>query len=215
MWCGALLRLNLKWVWPERLAPEGEFPAITHLGDTRAAPLPPNDAAPPRESQLMKLAHILLSGLILAAATQAPPPAARSPMPLGNFSVSLTVRDIGAAKAFYEKLGFVQIGGDPAQRWVIMKNGSTNIGLFQGMFPRNALTFNPGWDQDGSPTGAFEDVRSHPAAAAGGRPRRRRADRQRQRPGKLHPDRPGRQPDPVRPASLARRGPWMKSSPRT
>lgn len=108
----------------------------------------------------MKLAHILLSGLILAAATQAPPPAARSPMPLGNFSVSLTVQDIGAAKAFYEKLGFTQIGGDPAQRWVIMKNGSTNIGLFQGMFPRNALTFNPGWDQDGSPTGAFEDVRA-------------------------------------------------------
>ena len=108
----------------------------------------------------MKLAHILLSGLMLAAATQAPPPAARSPMPLGNFSVSLTVRDIGAAKAFYEKLGFVQIGGDPAQNWVIMKNGTTNIGLFQGMFPRNALTFNPGWDQDGSPTGAFEDVRS-------------------------------------------------------
>ncbi|MEA3013404.1 MAG: hypothetical protein QOD42_1949 [Sphingomonadales bacterium] len=108
----------------------------------------------------MKLAHILLSGLILAAATQAPPPAARTPMPLGNFSVSLTVRDIGVAKAFYEKLGFVQIGGDPAQNWVIMKNGSTNIGLFQGMFPRNALTFNPGWNQDGGPTAAFEDVRS-------------------------------------------------------
>jgi catechol 2,3-dioxygenase-like lactoylglutathione lyase family enzyme len=108
----------------------------------------------------MKLAHILLSGLILVAATQAPPPAAGSRMPLGNFSVSLTVRDIGAAKAFYEKLGFVQIGGNPAQNWVIMKNGSTNIGLFQGIFPRNALTFNPGWDQDGSPTGAFEDVRA-------------------------------------------------------
>lgn len=108
----------------------------------------------------MKLAHILLSGLILAAATQAPPPAAPSPMALGNFSVSLTVRDIGAAKAFYEKLGFVQIGGDAAQNWVIMKNGATNVGLFQGMFPRNLLTFNPGWDQDGRPTGAFEDVRS-------------------------------------------------------
>jgi lactoylglutathione lyase len=108
----------------------------------------------------MKLAHILLSGLILAAATRAPPPAAPGPMTLGNFSVSLTVRDIGAAKAFYEKLGFVQIGGDPAQNWVIMKNGTTNIGLFQGMFPRNLLTFNPGWDHDGRPTGAFEDVRS-------------------------------------------------------
>lgn len=107
----------------------------------------------------MKLAHILLSGLILAAATQAPPPAARTPMPLGNFSVSLTVGDIGAARAFYEKLGFVQIDGD-GRSWAIMKNGSTNIGLFHGMFPRNLLTFNPGWDQDGRPTGAFEDVRS-------------------------------------------------------
>lgn len=107
----------------------------------------------------MKLAHLLLSGLILAAATQAPPPAAGSRMALGNFSVSLTVRDIGAAKAFYEKLGFVQIDGD-GRGWAIMKNGATNIGLFQGMFPRNMLTFNPGWDQDGRPTGAFEDVRS-------------------------------------------------------
>lgn len=81
-------------------------------------------------------------------------------MALGNFSVSLTVRDIGASKAFYEKLGFVQILGDPAQGWAIMKNGTTNIGLFQGAFDRNMLTFNPGWDQNGSPTGAFEDVRS-------------------------------------------------------
>jgi lactoylglutathione lyase len=117
------------------------------------------DALHQRKGQLMKLAHILLSGLILAAATQAPPPATGSRMALGNFSVSLAVRDIGASKAFYEKLGFVQIGGNPAQNWVIMKNGSTNIGLFQGMFPRNALTFNPGWDHEGRPLGAFEDVR--------------------------------------------------------
>lgn len=108
----------------------------------------------------MKLAHILLSGLILAAATQAPPPATNAPMPLGNFSVSLTVRDIGASKAFYEKLGFAQILGDTGQGWAIMKNGSTNIGLFQGAFERNMLTFNPGWDQNGGPTAAFEDVRS-------------------------------------------------------
>ena len=80
-------------------------------------------------------------------------------MTLGNFSVSLTVRDITASKAFYERLGFVQILGDTAQGWAIMKNGSTNIGLFQGAFERNTLTFNPGWDQDGSPLGAFEDVR--------------------------------------------------------
>jgi catechol 2,3-dioxygenase-like lactoylglutathione lyase family enzyme len=81
-------------------------------------------------------------------------------MALGNFSVSLTVRDINASKAFYEKLGFAQVFGNPAQHWVIMQNGTTNIGLFQGMFPRNALTFNPGWDHNGQPTASFEDVRA-------------------------------------------------------
>lgn len=106
----------------------------------------------------MKLAHILLSGLILVAATQSPPPAPQRD--LGNFSVSLNVADINASKSFYEKLGFRQVHGDVAQRWVIMRSGTTKIGLFQGMFPRNALTFNPGWDVDGNPTGAFEDVRS-------------------------------------------------------
>ena len=81
-------------------------------------------------------------------------------MQLGNFSVSLSVRDIAASKAFYEKLGFTQVFGNPAQHWVIMQNGSTNIGLFQGMFERNALTFNPGWDHRGNPTQTFEDVRA-------------------------------------------------------
>ena len=81
-------------------------------------------------------------------------------MQLGNFSVSLNVSDINASRAFYEKLGFREIGGDVAQNWVIMKNGSTNIGLFQGMFPRNALTFNPGWDSDGQNLAEFEDVRA-------------------------------------------------------
>lgn len=108
----------------------------------------------------MKPAHILLAGIMLASATQAQPPAPATSMQLGNFSVSLAVRDIAASKAFYEKLGFVQIGGNPARNWVIMQNGSTNIGLFQGMFPRNALTFNPGWDHAGQPTATFEDVRA-------------------------------------------------------
>lgn len=81
-------------------------------------------------------------------------------MTLGNFSVSLSVRDINASRAFYEKLGFTQVFGDPAQHWVIMQNGTTNIGLFQGMFPRNALTFNPGWDHAGNPVDTFEDVRA-------------------------------------------------------
>jgi catechol 2,3-dioxygenase-like lactoylglutathione lyase family enzyme len=108
----------------------------------------------------MKLAHILLSGLLLATAVQAQPPARSNAMALGNFSVSLTVRDINASKAFYEKLGFTQVFGNPAQHWVIMQNGTTNIGLFQGMFPRNALTFNPGWDHQGNNTPTFEDVRA-------------------------------------------------------
>lgn len=107
----------------------------------------------------MKLAHILLSGFLLIAATQTPPPAGRNAMTLGNFSVSLTVRDIGASKAFYEKLGFIQVLGNTAQGWAIMKSGSTNIGLFQDGVERNMLTFNPGWDQDGNPTGAFTEVR--------------------------------------------------------
>lgn len=108
----------------------------------------------------MKLAHILLSGILFATAVQAQPPARSNAMTLGNFSVSLTVSDINASKAFYEKVGFTQVFGDPAQHWVIMQNGSTNIGLFQGMFPRNALTFNPGWDHNGQPTATFEDVRA-------------------------------------------------------
>lgn len=81
-------------------------------------------------------------------------------MHLGNFSVSLAVKDITASKDFYDKLGFVQIGGHVEQKWLILKNGATKIGLFQGMFERNALTFNPGWDDDGKPDGKSEDVRS-------------------------------------------------------
>lgn len=80
-------------------------------------------------------------------------------MALGNFSVSLAVGDIAASKTFYGALGFAQIMGNPDQGWAIMKNGPTNIGLFQGLFPKNSLTFNPGWDQDGQPVGEFEDVR--------------------------------------------------------
>ena len=80
-------------------------------------------------------------------------------MELGAFSVSLAVKDLGASRAFYEKLGFVPMGGDPAQGWLILRNGPTVIGLFQGMFERNILTFNPGWDQDAKPLASFTDVR--------------------------------------------------------
>lgn len=80
-------------------------------------------------------------------------------MQLGNFSVSLAVKDIAASRAFYEKLGFTVWGGDQAQRWLILKNGSTVIGLFQGMFERNLLTFNPGWDSDAQQLPGFTDAR--------------------------------------------------------
>lgn len=78
---------------------------------------------------------------------------------LGNFSVSLAVSDLDASRAFYEKLGFRAIGGDPAQGWLILQNQTATIGLFQGMFERNILTFNPGWDRDAAPLDEFDDVR--------------------------------------------------------
>ena len=80
-------------------------------------------------------------------------------MQLGAFSVSLAVKDLAASRTFYETLGFSVMGGDASQGWLILKNGSTVIGLFQGMFERNILTFNPGWDQDARPLPAFTDVR--------------------------------------------------------
>ncbi len=69
----------------------------------------------------------------------------------GNFSVSLAVKDIQASKLFYEKLGFTAFAGDQSQNWLIMKNGDRNVGLFQGMFDKNILTFNPGWNSDAQP----------------------------------------------------------------
>ena len=80
-------------------------------------------------------------------------------MELGAFSVSLAVKDLTASRAFYEKLGFAQVGGDPAQNWLILRNGSTTIGLFQGMFPSNIMTFNPGWSPTCETLESFTDVR--------------------------------------------------------
>lgn len=80
-------------------------------------------------------------------------------MDLGNFSVSLAVKDLAASRAFYEKIGFDMIGGDADQGWLIMKSPSCVIGLFQGMFEKNTLTFNPGWDASGQPLETFTDVR--------------------------------------------------------
>ena len=80
-------------------------------------------------------------------------------MQLGLFSMSLTVKDIHASKAFYEKLGFEVFGGNISQNWLILTNGETIVGLFQGMFDKNMLTFNPGWDSNARNTDEYTDVR--------------------------------------------------------
>ena len=80
-------------------------------------------------------------------------------MTLGNFSVSLAVKDLAASRAFYEKLGFRAIGGNAAQNWLILQNSTSTIGLFQGMFDKNTLTFNPGWDRSANTLPDFDDVR--------------------------------------------------------
>ena len=81
-------------------------------------------------------------------------------MKLGAFSVSLAVKDIDASKRFYETLGFTVFGGNQSQNWLILKNGEHVIGLFQGMFENNILTFNPGWNSDAQPLEEFTDVRA-------------------------------------------------------
>lgn len=85
-------------------------------------------------------------------------------MQLGHFSVSLTVQDLATSKAWYEKLGFAEIGGDPEQNWIVLQNGRTTLGLFQGMFEKNILTFNPGWSPDETEPEGFTDVRELQAA---------------------------------------------------
>jgi len=80
-------------------------------------------------------------------------------MELGNFCMCLAVKDIAASRAFYEKFGFQVSGGNAAQNWLVLKNGTNKIGLFQGMFEKNILTFNPGWDSNASKLNTFTDVR--------------------------------------------------------
>ena len=80
-------------------------------------------------------------------------------MDLGAFSISLAVKDLEASRTFYEKFGFRVFAGDASQNWLIMKNGAHVIGLFQGMFEKNILTFNPGWDSDAQKLAKFTDVR--------------------------------------------------------
>ena len=92
-------------------------------------------------------------------------------MELGAFSVSLAVADIEASRVFYAKFGFEVVGGDAAQNWLILRNGTTTIGLFQGMFEQNILTFNPGWDGQAQPLESVHG-RARAAAAAQGAGRR-------------------------------------------
>ena len=80
-------------------------------------------------------------------------------MNLGVFSISLAVKDLDASRKFYEKFGFKFFGGNPAQNWLILKNGDHIIGLFQGMFEKNILTFNPGWDSNAQKLSSFTDIR--------------------------------------------------------
>jgi catechol 2,3-dioxygenase-like lactoylglutathione lyase family enzyme len=80
-------------------------------------------------------------------------------MPLGAFSISLSVKDIAVSRAFYETLGFEAVDGDPEHDWLILRNGTTSIGLFRGMFEGNILTFNPGWDASAQRLESFTDVR--------------------------------------------------------
>ena len=82
-----------------------------------------------------------------------------SDLQLGNFSISLTVKDVNASKEFYEKLGFKMSGGDLKRKYVILQNDTSTIGLYQGMFEKNSLTYNPGWDRDKKTLAEFQDVR--------------------------------------------------------
>ena len=80
-------------------------------------------------------------------------------MDLGAFSISLAVKNLEISRAFYQRLGFEVVGGDATQNWLILRNGDHTIGLFQGMFDKNMLTFNPGWDKTAAPVDTFTDVR--------------------------------------------------------
>ena len=86
-------------------------------------------------------------------------PVKNAGLDLGAFSVSLTVKDLAVSRAFYQILGFAVVGGAEQQNWLILRNGTTTIGLFQGMFEKNSLTFNPGWSSDAKPLDSYTDVR--------------------------------------------------------
>ena len=99
------------------------------------------------------------SAIPLAAQAQVTTASKEPSMQLGAFSISLTVKDLGASRKFYEQFGFKEFGGNASKNWLIMKNGDAIIGLFQGVFEKNILTFNPGWDSNAKKLPAFTDVR--------------------------------------------------------
>ena len=114
-----------------------------------------------RTSTGMAVAAALLASVALAARHPTPTPDVKnSKLELGAFSVSLAVKDIAASRAFYEQLGFSIVMGQQERKWLILRNGTTTIGLFQGMFEKNGLTFNPGWNAEAKPLESFEDVRA-------------------------------------------------------
>ncbi len=108
---------------------------------------------------LVSIAIVFTSGTAAAQSTPATPAGERQSMDLGNFSVSLNVKDIKASMAFYEKLDFKVVAGKLEQKWIVLQNGSVTIGLFQGMFEKNIMTFNPGWNKDKETMKNFQDVR--------------------------------------------------------
>ena len=111
---------------------------------------------------IIAVAAVLLCGAALATEPPQNPThnaETGATMQLGTFSVSLAVKDLAASRAFYAKLGFEPVGGDPAQNWQILQSGEVTIGLFQGMFEKNIMTFNPGWDDEKNALEDFEDVR--------------------------------------------------------
>jgi len=105
------------------------------------------------------LASIAIVATASAQSTPTTPAGEKKTMDLGNFSVSLNVKDINASMAFYEKLDFKVVAGKLEQKWIVLQRGNTRIGLFQGMFDKNIMTFNPGWTKDKETMKEFQDVR--------------------------------------------------------
>lgn len=108
---------------------------------------------------LASIAIVTAAGTAAVQSTPATPVGEKKPMDLGNFSVSLNVKDIKASKAFYEKLDFKVVAGKLEQNWIVLQSGNARIGLFQGMFDKNLMTFNPGWNKDKETLKDFQDVR--------------------------------------------------------